>query len=230
MKIKESELRKIIREEISDALMKRLTGKKKKENERQRKDRLFAGYDDMKKVSNLIMDEDDDKERESKRTGRFKDCKGRGSQYHDEQGRFSSKEDATSHSLYFSCPEYPFRTRKGMKAISDPKDAGRGKDKNKGKGRWRVKDNQLLWEDDIDGSPPSKEEKKNKISISMSHLRNIIRYELQRAGAIARAKNKINKPRQIKCPSKCNTHDLFKFMRSYELAKKGKSKENKKSK
>ena len=86
------------------------------------------------------------KKRKSKRTGKYAQCKGRGQKNHDSQGRFSTKSDATSHSLYFSCPEYPFRTRKGMKALTDPKDSGRGKDKHKGKGRYRMKDNKPLWE------------------------------------------------------------------------------------
>ena len=231
MKITESELRRIVREEISDALYRRVTGRERKETPRKRKDRVFPGYDEMKKVSNLIMDDKAEKKpkEKSKRPGKFKDCKGRGQTAHGPDGRFSSKEDATSHSLYFSCPEYPFRVRKGMKSISDPKDAGRGKYKNKGKGRWRVKDNTLLWEEDgVDGSPPSDKEKGRDISISMSALRDIIRYELQRAYSVRAAKMKIqqqNKPKR-RCPSRCNTHDLLRFVRAFELAKKGKSKEN----
>jgi len=86
------------------------------------------------------------KKKKSKRSGKYAQCKGRGQRNHDSQGRFSTKSDATSHSLYFSCPEYPFRTRKGMKALTDPKDSGRGAEKEKGKGRYRMKDNKPLWE------------------------------------------------------------------------------------
>ena len=121
------------------------------------------------------------KDKESKRPGRFKDCEGRGNSSHDAEGRFSSRKDASSHSLYFSCPEYPYRVRKGMKAITDPKDSGRGKDKNKGKGRYRVRDNQPLWEDELHNTAPDDEHLEEEIDGQDAlYFRHIVRQELEK--------------------------------------------------
>lgn len=157
------------------------------------------------------------KEKESKRTGRFKDCDGRGNDAHSADGRFSSKDDAASHSLYFSCPEYPYRVRKGMKAITDPKDAGRGEDKDKGKGRYRVRDNAKLWEDelhqahdDLQFQPDDEHELAEEIDGQDSlYFRHIIRQELEKlAGQLSGGKRS----------GGCSWDDVLTVMKQWKAA------------
>ena len=162
------------------------------------------------------------KERETERTGRFKDCKGRGQKNHDAQGRFSSDEDAASHSLYFSCPEYPFRVRKGMKAITDPKDAGRGKDKNKGKGRYRVKDNKPLWEDELHQHQDQQLEEDIDGQDAL-YFRHIIRQELEKLAG------ELTKPSKNSSGG-CSWEDVLTVMKQWRAAEQYKPpKETKKS-
>ena len=123
---------------------------KRREDEEKKRARVFGGEALFNQLG-LSEDElEEDKAKkddyQTKRTGKYKQCKGKGSQYHSKSGQFSSKEDAASNSLYFSCDEYPFRTRKGMKALTDPKDSGRGKSKTSGKGRYRMYDDAKLFE------------------------------------------------------------------------------------
>ena len=185
MKIARRRLKEVIREETeavlaemkqsgprSDSTSKFRRDDHRYKNLRQRKGEIFAGYEDMDSLSKGIAEKSGDA-KESKRKGRFKDCEGRGNSSHSSDGRFSSRKDADSHSLYFSCPEYPYRVRKGMKAVSDPKDSGRGKDRNKGKGRYRVHDNQPLWEDE-GGAPGGVDLDAN----DGLYIRHIIRQEL----------------------------------------------------
>tara|TARA_Y100000310_G_C20673727_1_gene811690 strand:- start:2391 stop:2939 length:549 start_codon:yes stop_codon:yes gene_type:complete len=93
----------------------------------------------------------EEKAKPKKKTAREKKCPGvKGSEFHSKTGEFSSKEDAASNSLWFSCPALG-RTRKGKKSISDPPDSGRGRFKTRGKGKYRIKDNKPLWEESEDG-------------------------------------------------------------------------------
>jgi hypothetical protein len=88
-------------------------------------------------------------EKQKKKTARQKNCPGiAGNEYHDSEGKLSSKADRSSESLYFACKDSKFRTRKGRKAITDPKDSGRGKDKEHGKGRFRIRDDKALYQEE----------------------------------------------------------------------------------
>jgi len=170
MKLTKERLISLIEEEVSKAKTERERERHKLNRERSR---AYRGGELMSLAHGIA---EDDKDKESKRTGKFKDCEGVGNQYHNSQGELSSKEDATSNSLYFSCKDYPYRTGKNMRAVTDPQDSGRGKDKHKGKGRYRVKDNQPLWEDLEDEAEETREA--NDIKLDSLYLRNIVRQEL----------------------------------------------------
>jgi len=172
MKLTKDRLVSLIEEELEKVSKERKRERDKLNRERSR---AYRGGELMSLAHGIAEDDSEDKKK-SKRKGAYKDCKGAGNQYHDSDGRLSSKEDAASNSLYFSCPEYPFRTGKGMRAVSDPEDSGRGKHKNKGKGRYRVKDNQPLWEDLEDEAEEVRNT--NDIKLDSLYLRNIVRQEL----------------------------------------------------
>ena len=200
MRISRERLNQIILEETKSVLEKfksaRAAERKKNLNQRHRN---MLGGDTLVRLAHGIVEEDDD-DGESKKPGRFKDCDGRGQTAHDSQGRFSSKADAASHSLYFSCPEYPYRVRKGMKAITDPKDAGRGKDPDKGKGKWRVKDNTKLWgeelihpnDDDVQEEPGSMVKREELDRQDALYLRSIIQQDLAQVAKALNRKGKGN--------------------------------------
>jgi len=172
MKLTKTLLINIIQEEYDKAKVERERERKKINRERSR---AMRGGELMSLAHGIVEDDSED-DQKSKRTGAYKDCKDAGNQYHDSEGRLSSKANAASNSLFFSCPEYPFRTGKGMKAVTDPKDSGRGKNKHKGKGRYRVKDNKPLWEDLEDEDSERRED--NDIKLDSLYLRNIVRQEL----------------------------------------------------
>tara|TARA_Y100000310_G_scaffold295220_1_gene326351 strand:+ start:225 stop:866 length:642 start_codon:yes stop_codon:yes gene_type:complete len=172
MKLTKERLVSLIEEELEKVDKERKRERHKLNRERSR---AYRGGELMS-LAHGIAEDDSEDDKKSKRTGAYKDCKGAGNQYHDSDGKLSSKGDAASNSLYFSCPEYPFRTGKGMRAVSDPADSGRGKNKHKGKGRYRVKDNQPLWEDLEDEAEEVRDT--NDIKLDSLYLRNIVRQEL----------------------------------------------------
>lgn len=200
MRISRTRLNQIIKEETNSVLKKYKTARaaERKKNLNQRHRNMLGG-DTMVRLAHGIVEEDED-DKESKRPGRFKDCEGRGQTAHDSEGRFSSKADAASHSLFFSCPEYPYRVRKGMRAITDPKDAGRGKHKEKGKGKWRVKDNTKLWgeelihpHDDVAQEEPDSMMKHEDMDRQDAlYLRSIIQQELAQVAKALQRKGKGN--------------------------------------
>tara|TARA_Y100000034_G_scaffold131547_2_gene192506 strand:- start:305 stop:940 length:636 start_codon:yes stop_codon:yes gene_type:complete len=201
MKLTRAALEELVKEELKTALEKRKTARDRaRQDDLNKRRRSMLGGDTMVRLASGIVSEED--EDESKRSGKFKDCKGRGNDAHDSQGRFSSKRDASSHSLYFSCPEYPYRVRSGMRSISDPKDAGRGKDKNKGKGRYRVKDNTPLWEDD-QGELAEDLEGNDGL-----YLRHIVRQELERLAI------QLNRGKK----GGCSWDDVLTVMRQWKAA------------
>ena len=216
MNILKQDLVNIIREEISKYKKERESERKKIQRQRSRN---FRGGDLMS-LANCIVEEDDDGEDESKRTGSYKKCQGVGNQWHDKDGRFSSKSAHSSNSLYFSCPDYKFRTRKNMKAISDPVDSGRGKNKNKGKGRWRVRDNKPLWESDLEIDHPQHDDNK----LDGLYMRHIMRQELKRLGDDIEREFR---PRQ-KTQGGCSLDDILKVIRKWKSAEHYKPSKNKK--
>ena len=92
--------------------------------------------------------------------------------HHGSDGTFSGEDDATSTSSYFVDKK---RSRKAG-SLSDKDDAGRGKNKNSGKGRWRMKDNQPLWEKLFDSVADGRQE---EISALAMELRNVVRDEFK---------------------------------------------------
>jgi hypothetical protein len=72
-----------------------------------------------------------------------------GNQFHDKSGKFSSKAKHGSRSLYFTCKRHG-RSGRNAKALTDPRDTGRGPSKHSGKGSYRAYDNSKLVEADDD--------------------------------------------------------------------------------
>lgn len=146
MRITNAKLKKIIEEEVIDALQtKGSSGGKKHSNagkkwtrikrhhgdesDTERKRRIFQGYEDIDKLSKGIIPEAEEEIEE-------------GNENFDADGRFTTPSKATCKSTYFQNGK-----RKSVnKTLSDKDDTGRGKHKHKGKGRIRCKDNEPLYE------------------------------------------------------------------------------------
>ncbi len=142
MKITVRQIKKIIEEELPAVLKsKKANGEpqaddRKKESDRARKRRLF-GHVELDKLANGIVEDDDQEELEDEEE---EDEIEELNKCHNSQGEFSSKNDCVTTSTYFVD-----KKRSGPKGLSDADDSGRGRTKTS-KGRWRMKDNEPLWE------------------------------------------------------------------------------------
>lgn len=125
MKISKKRLKNIIEEELKNAVEAMSEKDKREKNtERKRKqrkkDELRYGDESLRQLARGIVSEENP--------------------YHDEDGHWSSKEDAKSYSTYFKNG-----IRKRLKgSLSDKDDAGRGRTRF-GQGKFRVKDNTKKW-------------------------------------------------------------------------------------
>jgi len=131
MRVSNRELKRIVESELKNVLTEE-KGKwervkkpiKKKKSDRERKDDVFPGHDELTSLSHGIVE---DELSEFNRS-------------HDSQGLFSTDADETSESSYFVDKK---RSRKSG-GLSEPKsEYGRGKDKFKGKGKRKLKDDTL---------------------------------------------------------------------------------------
>ena len=134
LKITKSQLKSVILEEfkklqqeMSDSSKRRLNTKRKQQQ--RRRDDIRWGGEEMRQLAKAIAEKNIS---------------------HDEDGKFSSHEDAASHSDYFDKFDGVGRNSVDS-SIPDKDDSGRGTDKNRGKGKYRMKDGVALWEDDGDG-------------------------------------------------------------------------------
>lgn len=93
-----------------------------KETDRERKEKVFPGYEDQKRLSLGIVEED--------------------SEYHGSDGRFSSEAASTCDSLYFKTGK---RKRKSGSLGKKKPTSGRGRKKS-GHGKWKCKDGSRVTE------------------------------------------------------------------------------------
>jgi hypothetical protein len=118
-RIVESELKKVLHEDKGK--WERVKKVKKKKTDRERKDEVFPGHDEMTQLSMGITEDE---------LTEF-------NKQHSSDGLFATDADSTSESSYF---DDGHRKRKSG-GLSQPKSQyGRGKHKNKGKGKRKLKD------------------------------------------------------------------------------------------
>ena len=136
-----------VKEELSDSAKRKLNTKRKQQQ--RKRDDMKWGSEEMRQLSKGIAEKNIS---------------------HDEDGKFTSHANAASQSDYFD--KFDGVGRKSMKtSLSDKKDSGRGEDKHRGKGKWRIKDNQPLWEDDGD----------DYVRVKKSALSDYISQEIQKS-------------------------------------------------
>ena len=131
MRVSNRDLKLIVEQELKQVMIEdkgkwtRVKKKiKKKKSDRERKDDVFPGHDEMTQLSHGIVE---DEIREFNVN-------------HDSEGLFSSDADEASESSYFVNKK---RSRKSG-GLSQPKSSyGRGKRKDKGKGSHKLKDDSL---------------------------------------------------------------------------------------